>query len=322
MDCAMDLRRLRTFVAVADNGSVSNAAKVLRITQPALSRQIRDLQEELGLRLFDRIGRQLVLTSEGEQLLVDCRGLLGHASALRDRAHSLGRGDAGVLKVAASPVQIEAVLSPFLRQYAQRYPDVQVKVIEAVGPEAMALLERGEIHLGIVLQRIRPDDRRFGNYPVPPVELLAAVHPSYWRERWNEIEIRRLVSYPLLLLDTGFVARKRFDAVCSLARVEPTILIESRAPSNLLALAEARHGVAVIPSAVLTHRYELRVARITYERKPLREPLSVVWDRRRVLPRYAQAFAELLATHMHQLFRDVRGRVRPKRSRRQAPAIA
>jgi len=163
MDSAMDLRRLRTFVAVADNGSVSNAAKVLHITQPALSRQIRDLQEELGLRLFDRVGRQLVLTSEGEQLLIDCRGLLGHASALRDRAHSLGRGDAGVLKVAASPVQIEAV-----------------------GPEAMALLERGEIHLGMVLQRIHPDDRRFGNYPVPPVELLAAVHPVLLARAWEE----------------------------------------------------------------------------------------------------------------------------------------
>src|SRR5260370_39704979 len=74
----MDLRRLRTFVAVAEQGTVSKAALCLRTTQPALSRQIRDLQQELGLRLFNRVGRGLVLTAEGEQFLGDCRGALGH----------------------------------------------------------------------------------------------------------------------------------------------------------------------------------------------------------------------------------------------------
>ena len=114
----MDLRRLRTFVTVAEQGSVSKAASRLHRSQPALSRQIGDLQQELGLRLFDRVGRRLVLTSEGEQLLGDCRKLLGYASSLSERAQLLRRGDTGVLRVAASPVQIEAVLSTFLHRYA------------------------------------------------------------------------------------------------------------------------------------------------------------------------------------------------------------
>src|ERR1700730_11531487 len=81
----MDLRRLRTFVAVAELGTVSKAALRLRIGQPALSRQISDLQKELGLRLFDRVGRGLVLTAEGEQFLEDCRGALGHIDSLGER---------------------------------------------------------------------------------------------------------------------------------------------------------------------------------------------------------------------------------------------
>jgi DNA-binding transcriptional LysR family regulator len=84
------------------------------------------------------------------------------------------------------------------------------------------------------------------------------------------------------------------------------ILFESRAPSNLLALAEAGYGVAIIPSVVLTHRYTLRVLRITCERKLLREQLGVVWDKRRVLPRYAQDFSQLLAAHMRGLFNKQR----------------
>lgn len=113
----MDLRQIRTFVTVAEQGSVSRAALHLHITQPALSRQVLDLQRELRLKLSDRIGRGLVLTPEGEQLLVDCRALLNGADTLRERAQTLLRGDSGVLNVAASPVQIEAVFSTFLHQY-------------------------------------------------------------------------------------------------------------------------------------------------------------------------------------------------------------
>jgi DNA-binding transcriptional LysR family regulator len=72
-------------------------------------------------------------------------------------------------------------------------------------------------------------------------------------------------------------------------------------PHNLLGFAEAGLGVAVIPSVVQTHRYALRLARITHERKPLREPLAVVWDKRRKLPRCVQDFCETLAAHMHEL---------------------
>jgi len=106
----MDLRRLRTFVAVAELGTVSKAALRLRITQPALSRQIMDLQQELGLRLFDRVGRGLVLTAEGEQFLADSRGVLAHIDALGERVEVLKRGDRGVLKIAAPPHTIESVL--------------------------------------------------------------------------------------------------------------------------------------------------------------------------------------------------------------------
>jgi DNA-binding transcriptional LysR family regulator len=299
----MDLRRLRTFVTVAEQGSVSKAALYLHISQPGLSRQIHDLQQELGLQLFDRVGRRLVLTAEGEQLLGSCRSLLGQATSLSEQAQLLRRGDTGVLRVAASPVQIESILSTFLPQYAERYPNVQVKLIETSGADTLAMLERGEIHLCIsLLQGVQADDGLFGTYPVPPLELLAACHPSFRFERGSMVDIGRVVSYPLLLQDSGFLLRKTFDAVCRLARLTPNILIESRAPHALLALAEAGLGVAIIPSTVRTHRFTLRLVRITYKRKPLRDPQAVVWDKRRVLPGYAKDFCELLAAHMRKLF--------------------
>jgi DNA-binding transcriptional LysR family regulator len=249
------------------------------------------------------------LTAEGEQLLVDCHRLLGYADAISERAHVLRGGDTGVLKVAASPLQFESVFSTFLHRYTQLYPNVRVKLIEAVGLDTLAMLERGEIHFGVcLLQSVKTDDAHFGLSPMPPIELLAACDPSLKLERGSTIDVVRLVSYPLLLPDPSFAVRRTFDAVCSLARLKPNILIESRAPHTLLAFAEGRHGVAVIPSGLRTHRYALRTVRITYKSKPLREPLAVVWDKRRVLPRYASDFSGLLAAHMRELYPTLTGR--------------
>src|ERR1700722_19056551 len=107
----MDLRHARTFVTVAELGTVSRAALRLRIAQPALSRQLIDLEQELGLQLFDRVGRRLLLTGGGEQMLPGCRILLNSASALTEQAQLLRHGDTGVLRIAGSPQHIEGVLA-------------------------------------------------------------------------------------------------------------------------------------------------------------------------------------------------------------------
>jgi LysR family transcriptional regulator, nitrogen assimilation regulatory protein len=294
----MDLRRLRTFVAVAEQGTVSKAALCLRITQPALSRQIRDLQQELGLRLFDRVGRGLVLTAEGAQFLGDCRGALGHIDSLGERVELLRRGDSGVLKVAASPQTIESILSTFLPRYAERFPNVHVKLTEGLGHEQTAMLERGEVHIGI---RHDPGDRRFESRVLPSNEILAACTPSLELGHAGMIDIGRLASYPLLLLEAGYSARRLFNAACRLAHVEPNILLESRAPHTLLALAEAGQGVAIIPSLLRTDRYTLRIVRVAHRRKPIRSRYAIQWDKRRPLPAYAESFCETLAEYVREV---------------------
>ena len=299
----MDFRRLRTFVTVAEQGSVSKAALRLHISQPGLSRQLQELQQELGLRLFDRIGRRLVLTAEGEQLLGSCRDLLGHVGALSEQVRSLRHGDSGSLVVAASAIQIESVLSTFLPQYAERYPNVQVKLIESAGVITLPMLERGEIHVGIALLDVaEADARQLAILPAPPLRLVAACRPSFPLERGAEIDIGRLAAHPLLLWDTSFAARKQLDVIFRLAGITPNVLLESRAEHTKLSLAEAGLGVAIISTTVQTHRYDVRTALITYKRKPISEPLAVVWDKRRSLPRYARDFCVSLAAYMGQVF--------------------
>ena len=155
------------------------------------------------------------------------------------------------------------------------------------------------------------------------------------RSAWDRAETSRSVSlaaYPLLLLETSFAVRNTFDAACRLAGISPEIFIESRTPHTLLAFAEAGHGVAIVPSVLPTHRYRLCIARVTHRRRPLRLPLSILWDSRRMLPQYARDFCGFIAAYMREVYpisqpprtalrAGARNRTRRKRSAT-APAIS
>ena len=308
----MDLKRLSTFVTVAEHGTVSKAAQVLHVTQPALSRQIGGLEQELGFKLFDRVGRRLLLTPRGEQFLGECRNLLTHASALDDRALALRRGDIEVLRVAASSEPIEGVFPTFLHMYALHHPAVRLVLVEADAADHLNMLERGEVHLAAnVINVIQVDAHRFASYLLPQFHVMAACAPSRGLPKSDTIDIRRLVEHPLLLPKASFATRILFDAACRLAGVRPDIFIESVSSHALLALAEADHGVAIVPSIMRPGRGPLHVMRVTHKREPLRILPAVLWDKRRTLPRYAEGFSELLSAHILGAF----ARTGPPRSR-------
>ena len=312
----MDLRHFRTFVTVAEQRTVSKASLRLRVAQPALSRQIADLEAELGVRLFDRIRRRLVLTGEGERLLGDCRTILGAVGSLKERAQLLRRPDAGILKVAATPQMIDGVFSTFLHRYAKRRPNVQIKLTEALGATLLGMLERGELHVGIgSMDALQTDNHPFETLLLPPIQFLAAYKTSLELGKSKSMDVRTLEAQPLLLLDSSFVARQTFDAACRLAGLRPSIFMESRAPHTLLALAEAGHGIAIVPAVLPTHRYRLRVVRLTHQGKPLVQPLAVLWDKRRALPRYAEDFCNSFVAYMREIFPSSRPQIPNPRNR-------
>jgi len=299
----VDLRQLRTFVTTAERGSVSLASAELRVAQPALSRQIQALERELGIKLFDRIRRRLVLTAEGRLLLVDCRGALNLANSIKERAQLLQRADAGVLSIAATPQTIDGVLSGFLTRYNKARPNVHVKLIEAIGAELPAVLHRGEAHFILTTARtIEPADQSVEAIWLPSLDFVAAIGRNETLAATSRIDVRLLESRPLLLLNQSFAVRQAFDAACRIAELRPNIRFESRTPHTLLALAEAGLGIAVIPSVLPTHRYNLRIVRLTYRNKPLRERYALVFDKRRAHPPAAEEFRNALVNYVREVF--------------------
>ena len=296
----VNLKHLRTFVTVAEQGSLSKAALRLRISQPALSRQIIDLERELGLHLFDRVGRGLVLSQQGEHILKECRGVLSQTALLAEQAQLLRGGDAGWLRIAASPQILESVLSKFLVRYTASFPKVSVRFTEAVGADQLKLLERGESDIAIAIGLIEAAsaENPFSMLQLGKLEILAAFRHSLQLGHRASIEISQFERHPLLVLDANYAFRRLFDRACRRAGIQPYIAIESRAPHTLLAFAEAGYGIAIIQSAVATDRYRLRVVRVTHRRKAITAPMMAMWDKRRKLPPYAEAFNRLLTEYM------------------------
>jgi DNA-binding transcriptional LysR family regulator len=118
-------------------------------------------------------------------------------------------------------------------------------------------------------------------------------------------------------MDSTFTLSKAFVSACHLAGLKPNVQNESRSPHTLLALAEAGHGVAIVPSFVQFNRYTVKALPITYHGKPIREPRSIFWDQRRAIPRYMQDFCKMIADHMREVLPTARPA--PRKGRAELP---
>jgi LysR family transcriptional regulator, cyn operon transcriptional activator len=294
----MELRHLRYFVTVAEAGGFSKAAARLRITQPALWRQIRDLQAELGLRLFERVGRRVRLTGDGHDLLTRGRDLLTSVESLHERARALRGGHTGTLLVGATPMTIESVFAVFSTRWSRHHPGIELRLTEDSGARLLDQLERGELQFAVTVW----GDRRFRSRPLFPAGILAVIPATHRLRTRKTVEVTDLAEHALLLLRNDFISRRWFDAACEVAHVRPRVLFESGAPHTLTALARAGQGIAVVPTHVRIARTRVRVAPVLTGGRPLGTWMGVNWDPRRFLPPYADSFIEELVTSTAQSY--------------------
>jgi DNA-binding transcriptional LysR family regulator len=294
----MNLRHLRTFVAIADNGGFARAAARLNLTQSAASRQIFALETELDVRLFDRIGRRVHLTLEGEDLLVRSRRLLADAASLSERARALKGGQTGTLRLGATPHVIETLLSEFLTQYRRRYPGVDIHLVEDGGASLAGRLERGEIQIA----HIPAGDERFQGRLLYPMHVLILVPKGHRLARRAVVELLELSEEPLLLLGRGFGSHQWFDAACRVAQIRPRVLLESGAPHTLVSLVSAGYGLAIVPSNAHLAKAGIRAIPVVHRKEAIGRWSMVAWDPRRFLAPYAEAFVEELVARVRRNF--------------------
>src|SRR2546421_1000178 len=286
----MELRDLRYFVAVADNLGFSRAAQTLEISQPALSRQIKSLEKELGIRLFDRVGRRTLLTAAGADLLDRGRALLHESESIKGRASDFAGGSRGLLRLGATPHAYASFVARLLARFRRENPQIEITLVEDGAANLVEAVRLGSIHVAVASL---PIGTGLEGRPLFPFGVVAVVPRSNALAARKALEVAQLASEPLLLMNRTFLTRQLFDGACQSSHVAPKILLESNSAQTLLSLAENGHGIAILPSTLRLIRTRQKVIPLQHEGKPLGLWMSVIWEGKRYLTPAAKTFIDV-----------------------------
>jgi DNA-binding transcriptional LysR family regulator len=236
----MDLRLIRYFVATAEAGSATAAASALHVTQPVLSRQLRHLEQQLGLTLFERDGRRLRLSRAGEAFLPEARELLVRASETESAAHDLAAGILTEVQLAAPGTTLTDVIAPFIATLDRLDPIPMVRELDEGGAEA-ALATGAD--LAVVTT---PPSRALASRALAVLPIWAYVAPGdEWAGR-NEVDLAELPSRTLILPERRFQPRALLDAALNAAGHGYGDVVEVGNTQVAQAMAATGRGVAVV----------------------------------------------------------------------------
>jgi len=285
----VELRQLRYFIALAEEGHFGRAAERVFVVQQALSGSIRKLEDELGVRLFERTTRRVQLTPAGQEFLAGARQMLALLDQTTERARRTARGEVGRLAVGFVSGLAFGGLPEVVRTFRARFPDVAVELLELTAAEQEQALREGRIDIGFVLLPVR--DPMLAREPLWRQELIVALpsgHPLATRDR---VRIEDLRDEPFVFFPRH-VRATYYDQVMAMATqagFQPRIVQEAIEVPTLLSLVAAGVG------AFLPIRFFARLALpgVTYrplENAPVVE-IDAAWRRADASPVVRQFLA-------------------------------
>jgi len=245
----MEIHQLRYFCAVARSGSFTKAAVREGIAQPSLSQQISRLEQNLGSQLFDRLGRGVKLTEFGRALWPQALEILRQVNNARGALESLRLSVAGRLTVGCIPTITPYFLAPRLRDFVDRYPEVDLRLVEDITPNLVELLQSGEIDLAVVSPPVHNPDIVSSDLFREPI--VVAVGKNHRLARETCVSLPELRDEKMLLLKEGHCFRDNALTVCNRARAHFVSIFETNQFSSILPLVAAGFGISLAPQMAM-----------------------------------------------------------------------
>lgn len=275
----MELRRLRYFLAVAEELSFTRAAARLQMAQPPLSTQIQALEHELGVALFDRSRRAIKLTAAGRALVPEARRLLADAEQTARIVRHAGDGTVGRLAVGFVPATVNGVLPDILRRYRARYPGVSLSLYERSPDDLIRQLHEHRIEVAFLFAPYRDD--ALHSRCVSVQHLIAALPERHPLAPQPVIDVRALADGPMIL-PTKHETPGLFSRISALfdeLGIQPNVVQrEVWMMQTIIGLVAAELGAAIVPSSVALQRQE-GVAYRRLEQEPGPVEMTIAWRR-------------------------------------------
>jgi LysR family hydrogen peroxide-inducible transcriptional activator len=288
----MELHQLRYFCAIVETGSFSRAAQRTNVSQPSLSQQILKLEDELGTRLFDRLGRSVRLTEMGQVLLPRARAVLHELEAARSDVVERKASVSGSICIGVIPTIAPYFLPPILASFSRKRPQAHISVVEEITPLLLERLRAGSMDVAIVAVPLGIRGNEFQSFPLMSEKLYAVLPKQHALAKRRAISLVELQNEPFLLLRDGHCFRETAVAACKRARMNPQVIFESGQFSSILGLVSKGFGVSIVPAMALEKRPGCRFVPLADERAT--RTIGAVVLKGRSQTRISEAFLEYL----------------------------
>lgn len=251
-DGPVELRHLRYFVAVAELNNVSKAAQKLRVAQPALSRQVHDLEAELGVRLLERNSRGVSLTEAGKRFADDARDILLRVEAAAKAAKAVSKGEMGELHLGYAPSPTAELLPRLMHAFQNAAPGIRLILHDRSTTELLRGLAEGSLHVALLVRPEEEPPKGLVYESLLQYPMCVAVAPSHALARASFVSLQRLKKERLVAYsrsdygDYHLLLERLFEPFGPV----PDIAEECDSGSSLIAAVEALRGVAIVPSVI------------------------------------------------------------------------
>lgn len=289
------IRQLRAFSVLYETGNVSAAAETLALTQPAMTVLLREFEEKLGVRLFERGPRGLQRTEAAAEAMIYVQRVLGDLNDLRSSMEAIASGTKGILRIAATSTIAQSSVPGLIHRFRQRHPLVQVTLDDCSPYEFTERIATERVHLGLgTLESTAPglSERVFKK------DWLHAVgHDTFFSGERQTITWKQLALKPIIAVKPGYGVRRSIDHAAACADVQLNLVQEVSLMSTALAMAEQGLGIALVPGSLASCPNYAQLVSLKILRPSVPRNLSAVYCSHRPLTPPAQAFIDMLAVN-------------------------
>lgn len=299
-----DVRQLRAIIAVAEHGSFTRAAMALNLSQPALTVQVRALEEALGLRLFDRNTRNVALTRVGRELQPELRRILRELDTLLDETRQLARMAGGMVRIAVLPSFASSLLPDVISGFRALHPEIGFTLRDVIASGVAELTLAEEVDLGITGGPIEDAELEL---LLSSVDRMHAVFPAgHALDDGTSPTLAAVTRHPLVLMSRATSVRAVVDAAVVAEGLAAEVAAEATYMSTAVGMVRAGMGIAILPETAMEIGALPMLRSALIDDPRLARSISVIKRRGRTLPPASAAFLDHLGVAFDALERSAR----------------
>jgi DNA-binding transcriptional LysR family regulator len=277
----LESRQLGYFIEVAKQLSFSKAAEKLNVTQPTLSKMVKNLEEELDVLLFDRTTKHMKLTDAGEIVFEEAQEIMRLMNNLSDKLADRMKIKKGHIKIGLPPVIGSLFFPKLIRDFRKYYPNIHISLEEEGAKKVEKMIEEGTVDFGVAVLPVKKE--LFDSYPFVKSELKLVVDTGHPLSEVDTIPLENLQNESFIFMREGFALHDRIREHCIEAGFKPNVVYESSQWDFITEMVANGNGVAILPEPLCLKLDPSVIKTITITQPQIPWDLAIIWKKNKYL---------------------------------------